>query len=82
MVLEAGPADYDSTAIDVPWRNVPDVSEKKLSIGLLSEDSVYYLHPPAARVLAEAVKILEASGHQIVCLPSKQCHIANATKFT
>ncbi|RMJ17725.1 hypothetical protein CDV36_002602 [Fusarium kuroshium] len=81
-VLEAGPAGYDSTAIDVPWRYVPDVSEKKLRIGLLPEDPVYPLHPPVARVLAEAAKILEASGHQIVPLPSKQCHVADATEVT
>ncbi|RSL88984.1 hypothetical protein CEP52_015034 [Fusarium oligoseptatum] len=81
-ILEAVPANYDSTAIDVPWRNVPDVSEKKLRIGLLPEDPVYPLHPPVTRVLAEAAKILEASGHQIVALPSKECHVADATEVT
>ncbi|KAL2678826.1 hypothetical protein Neosp_009578 [[Neocosmospora] mangrovei] len=81
-VLQAVPAAYDSTAIDVPWRHVPDVSEKKLRIGLLPEDPIYPLHPPVARALAEAAKILEASGHQIVPLPSAQCHVADATEVT
>ncbi|RSL74737.1 hypothetical protein CEP53_000001 [Fusarium sp. AF-6] len=81
-VLEAVPANYDSMAIDVPWRNISDVCENKLRIGLLPEDPVYPLHPPVARVLAEAAKILEDSGHQIVHLPSKQCHVADATEVT
>ncbi|KAM0415933.1 hypothetical protein ACHAPT_013086 [Fusarium lateritium] len=81
-VLEANPAARDSTAIDVPWRSVPDVSAKKLRIGLLPEDPVYPLHPPVTRVINEAVKLLEASGHQILPLLSEQCHVADATEVT
>ncbi|VUC35351.1 unnamed protein product [Clonostachys rosea] len=79
-VLEANPAALDSTAIDVPWRSVPDSSEKKLRIGLLPEDPKYPLHPPVKRTLAEAVKALETCGHEIISLNPDQCHVSDATE--
>lgn len=79
-ILEANPAADDSTAIDLPWRNVPIVPGKKLRIGVIPEDPIYPLHPPVARVMEEAVKLLQASGHAIVPLRSEQCHVADATE--
>ncbi|KAM0550326.1 hypothetical protein ACHAPJ_008997 [Fusarium lateritium] len=79
-ILKADPAAHDSTSIDVPWRDVSIMPGQKLRIGLLSEDLVYPLHPPVARAMEEAAKLLQASGHQIVPLPSEQCHVADATE--
>ncbi|KAF9890168.1 hypothetical protein FE257_006329 [Aspergillus nanangensis] len=65
-VIGAQPALYDSTAIDVPWRKVD--AKPRLRIGLVPEDPVFPLHPPVRRVLAEAVRRLEAQGHEIIPL--------------
>ena len=65
-IIDAGPATLDSTATDVPWRQVKQRLDSKLRIGVLAEDPSYPLHPPVKRALAEAVRKVEATGHQLV----------------
>lgn len=72
-VFNAQPARLDSTIIDVPWRKVP--TKSTLRIGVMPESSVFPLHPPIRRVLAEAVQLLKAQGHQIIHLDEKDCRI-------
>ncbi|GES59592.1 general amidase-B [Aspergillus terreus] len=72
-VLNAQPAVYDSTVIDVPWRKV-DV-KPKLRIGVVPEDPIFPLHPPVRRVLTEATRKLEAQGHRIIPLSAKECQL-------
>ncbi|KAF4815201.1 putative amidase [Colletotrichum siamense] len=71
---------YDATALDVPWRNVPDCGRQNLRIGLVPEDANFPLHPPVKRTLAEALKKLQACGHEIIPLAPDQCHVADATE--
>ncbi|KAF1837913.1 amidase [Decorospora gaudefroyi] len=78
-VLSTRPALYDSTALDVPWRDLSEpLPSTKLKLGLLGEDPVFPLHPPVKRALANAVKTLEAQGHEIIPLPASCAHVANA----
>ncbi|KAF4869416.1 Acetamidase [Colletotrichum siamense] len=79
-VLQADPVAYDATALDVPWRNVPDRGRQKLRIGLVPEDANFPLHPPVKRALAEALKKLQACGHEIIPLAPDQCRVADATE--
>ncbi|KAI8716784.1 Amidase [Fusarium sp. LHS14.1] len=74
-VIDSRPADLDSTAIDVPWRNIPGFSGKKLRLGVLPEDPSYPLHPPIRNAISQAVAKLRAEGHIIVDLDPKECLI-------
>ncbi|KAJ5223914.1 Amidase [Penicillium chermesinum] len=56
----------DSSVISSPWREVKPKSTFRL--GLIVEDSHFPIHPPVQRTLNEAVKKLEAAGHEIVAL--------------
>ncbi|KAJ5947936.1 Amidase [Penicillium verhagenii] len=69
----ARPANYDSSILDVPWRQV----DKKpvLRIGVVPESAVFPLHPPIRRVLNEAIVSLKAQGHQIIFLDEKDCRV-------
>ncbi|KAJ9603676.1 hypothetical protein H2200_011862 [Cladophialophora chaetospira] len=78
-VVGAVPANLDSTAIDVPWRELTQTPDPKLRIGVLAEDSSYPLHPPVRRALAEAVKKLQTNGHQVIQLSQEQGHVADAS---
>jgi amidase len=55
---------------DIPWRDLRDSSEKRLTIGVLAEDPDYPLHPPVRRALAKAASALENAGHKMVYLSS------------
>lgn len=74
-VIDSRPADLDSTAIDIPWRNIPAFEGKKLRLGVLPEDPTYPLHPPVRNAISQAVAKLRAEGHILVDLDSKECLI-------
>jgi len=63
-VIAARPWDRDPGARVVPWRPV----EKKTSlrIGFLLEDKNHRVTPPIRRALTEAVKKIQAAGHNVV----------------
>ncbi|KAJ5716534.1 Amidase [Penicillium malachiteum] len=65
-IFSIRPALYDSTALDIPWRDVP--GKPVLRIGVMQETFLFPLHPPIRRALNEAVSLLEAQGHEIVHL--------------
>lgn len=79
LLFNARPAKFDSSIHDIPWRQV----DKKpvLRIGVVPESFNFPLHPPIRRVLAEAVHLLEAQGHQIIHLDEKDCHILEANEI-
>lgn len=79
-VINSAPALLDSTAIDVPWRELEKDANPVLKFGLLPEDPLYPLHPPVKRALAEAVKRLEAQGHQIVTLKPEETRASDSTE--
>jgi amidase len=76
-VIDATPALLDSTAIDVPWRQLEPATNTKLRIGVLHEDPLYPLHPPIKRAMAETVKRLEAAGHELVPLTADEGQVAD-----
>ncbi|KAH8878812.1 amidase [Thozetella sp. PMI_491] len=79
-VIRARPALLDFTAIDLPWRDVPNAGNSKLRLGLLSEDPLFPLHPPVQRALVAAVEALKRQGHEIVPLAADACHVADAAE--
>ncbi|KAJ5200773.1 Amidase [Penicillium cf. griseofulvum] len=78
-VFDAQPARYDSTIIDIPWREV--YIKPTLRIGVVPESSIFPLHPPIQRVLAEAIHLLEAQGHHIIYLDEKDCRVMEANEI-
>lgn len=73
-VLDADPAQYDSSAVSIPYISKPgstleDLRKRPLRIGLLPEDPAFPLHPPVKRALAEASAALSKAGHEIIKLP-------------
>lgn len=76
LILDVQPASLDSTAIDVPWRDVRELSGRKLRLGILPEDPVYPLHPPVRNAVSEAVAKLRAAGHILVDLAAEECRVA------
>ena len=79
-VIQATPARFDSTSLDVPWRSVRNPAKSKLRIGLLPEDPVHPLHPPVKRALSEVARLISIQGHEIVRLQSAECHVADASE--
>lgn len=77
-VIDSTPALLDSTAIDVPWRQLEPASQSKLRIGVLQADPLYPLHPPVERALADAAKKLEAAGHELVTLTTAEGQVSDA----
>ncbi|EOA89243.1 uncharacterized protein SETTUDRAFT_127824 [Exserohilum turcica Et28A] len=78
-VMSVRPALYDSSVLDVPWRDLSkSPSTGKLRIGVLSEDPSYPLHPPVKRTMAEAVKLLKAQGHEIYNIDPATAQVDNA----
>lgn len=60
---------YDQSAVAVPWNKSPQPSPQRngsLTIGILSEDKQFPLHPPVKRALQNAVEMLTRAGHRIV----------------
>ncbi|ORY02840.1 amidase [Clohesyomyces aquaticus] len=79
-VLSTRPALYDSTALDIPWREIADPkTEPKLRVGLLGEDPMFPLHPPVKRAVADAAKTLQAHGHKVIPIPASRAQVADAT---
>ena len=79
-VMDGRPAMHDSTALDVPWRDVSTEPKTKLKLGILAEDPLYPLHPPVKRALVEAARVLEAEGHEMIQLTPKEGRVAEATE--
>lgn len=79
-VISARPAAHDTTAIDVPWRDVTKAAKTKLRFGVLAVDPTYPLHPPVKRVFEEAVRLIEAAGHEVVQLSPDECRLAHAVQ--
>lgn len=60
---------YDHTAAAVSWDKTAGVGSERngsLTIGVLSEDKHFPLHPPVKRALDRAVEALTNVGHRIV----------------
>lgn len=81
-ILSIQPRQYDSTAIDVPWREIEGSSGRKLRVGLLAEDSRFPLHPPVRAAIDEAVRLLEDQGHEIIRLTTSECRIDQASQVS
>jgi amidase len=59
-VLGANPALRDPDALPIPLQ-VPDLTKKKLRVGIMMHDGVVMPHPPMIRALKMAKAKLEAS---------------------
>lgn len=62
-LLNGANAAFDVSCVPVPWRDVPQTTEK-LTFGLLMDDEVVTPHPPVVRALNETVEKLKAAGHE------------------
>lgn len=79
-IIDSTPATLDSTAIDVPWRQLEKDTQSKLRIGVLAEDPLYPLHPPVKRALAEAVEKLRSAGHEIINLTPEEGQVSDSSE--
>lgn len=82
-VIDGDPWRYDVTAVATPWQRV-DLGPSPLTIGVLSEDPHYPLHPSIRRCLQNAVKALAGKGHHIVPLhvaPEQSVSYSNRVAF-
>jgi amidase len=82
-VLDAEPWRYDATASAAPWHE-PSQPQTILTIGVLSEDIHFPLHPPVRRALNSAIDALTKQGHRIVQLendPTRDLAYANRLAF-
>jgi amidase len=62
-VIQRRPWEYDSTALMIPWRDVPVKSS--LRIGVWADDAEFPVFPPVARILKAAVDRLRDAGHTV-----------------
>lgn len=67
-VMAEKPWNRDPTALAVPWRPSPTVTEGPLTIGVVGEDPVYPFQPSVLRTLNAAGEALKKDGHTIKIL--------------
>lgn len=65
-VITSRPWDLDSTALAIPWHQVPE--KKTLTIGVLFECPSWPIQPPIMRAMKTAAQKLESAGHKLVTL--------------
>lgn len=67
-LLDAEPWKFDTKCSPIPWRqdHFDEISNRKLTIGLMVDDGVVAVHPPIKRVLGEVVQALTNAGHEVV----------------
>ncbi|KAJ5141822.1 amidase, partial [Penicillium atrosanguineum] len=63
-VLLAKPWLKDSTALAVPWREVP--KKARLTIGVFLNDPMFPVFPPISRALQSAADKLKKAGHEVI----------------
>ncbi|KAF4959378.1 hypothetical protein FSARC_10754 [Fusarium sarcochroum] len=80
-ILGTRPAKLDSTAINVSWRQAPNLSGSKLRLGVLPEDPSYPLHPPIKDALSQAISKLRAAGHTLVELTAEECKVGELNEI-
>ncbi|KAM3562049.1 hypothetical protein MY1884_002045, partial [Beauveria asiatica] len=68
VVVDYRPWKLDSTAIDLPWRDVKLEAGQKLRIGVMAQDPAFPLHPPIRDSVKEAAEKLTAAGHRVIPL--------------
>ncbi|KAJ4144885.1 hypothetical protein LMH87_003753 [Akanthomyces muscarius] len=73
VVVDSRPWKLDSTAIDVPWRDVKIEAARKLRIGVMAVDPAFPLHPPIRDAVKEASNKLAAAGHEMIQLQPSEC---------
>ncbi|KAK2602278.1 hypothetical protein N8I77_008826 [Diaporthe amygdali] len=71
-VIGSRPALLDSTAVDVPWRNVGP-PQSKLRFGVLAEDPLLPWHPTVKKAVSNTLDTLRSQGHEIVWLSAQEC---------
>lgn len=80
--------EYDHTAAAVPWNKTATVGNDRngsLTIGVLSEDKYFPLHPPVKRALDRAVEALTKAGHRIIRIENdtkEDLSVAYASRLT
>lgn len=77
-VIGARPALHDPFVLDVPWRDVSGTLNAKLRFGVIAEDPVFPLHPPVKKAVRDAVKKIQAQGHDIVWLKAEDALVAQS----
>ncbi|KAF5011309.1 hypothetical protein FDECE_2559 [Fusarium decemcellulare] len=75
LVIDAHPANFDSTAIDVPWRRNVELRGSKVRLGIVPEDPSYPLHPPARYAISQAILKLRTAGHTLVELTAEESRV-------
>lgn len=80
VVVDSRPWTRDSTAIDLPWRDVKIEAGKKLRIGVWAEDPALPLHPPVRAAVKEAAEKLAAAGHEIIQLEPSEGRFFDAAQ--
>ncbi|KAJ3536825.1 hypothetical protein NM208_g6489 [Fusarium decemcellulare] len=73
-VLQAQPWLRDSTALAIPWRDLPP--QKTLTIGVWLNDPGFPVFPTVARFLTSAADKLRAAGHTVKVLKSTPSVVA------
>lgn len=76
--INGRPARFDPFVLDLPWREAAGTIKQKLRFGVVPEDPVFPIHPPVKKAVAEAIKLLEANGHEIVFLQPEECLVAKS----
>lgn len=65
-VLSQEPWLHDPLVVEIPWREPVEVYDKKLSFGILRQDTEVIPHPAIRRAVDMVVAALEGAGHEVV----------------
>jgi amidase len=71
--LTCRPWEYDFTCIPMPWQtDEAQKCQKRLRIGVVSDDGVVRPTPPISRALEMVIDALDKAGHEVIELPEEQ----------
>jgi amidase len=65
-LLSQEPWLHDPLVLEVPWKEVPDLSGTLLTFGILKDDGVVKPHPPVSRALDMVINAIKRAGHQVI----------------
>lgn len=65
-LLSQEPWLHDPLVVELPWRDLPDLSGTPLTFGILKDDGVVKPHPPVSRGMEMVVDAIKSAGHHVI----------------
>lgn len=66
LIVGAESWNVDPKVLPIPWKDMSDLKERSLVLGVWKFDGQIMPHPPIQRALKEVVELLKLNGHEVI----------------